>query len=174
MKCLICGEDIVKKPNEGEKYFITKKYCSKSCYGESKKGLSPWNKGKKGLQIAWNKGKIGYRKQTLKWKKEQSNRLKKQWKSGIRKIEFPRRYKEEHHAWRGIKAKYGSKHDWIRHNYGKATKCENRENNIFSFKCSEKSQNYEWANKNGEYLREVEDYYQLCRSCHSIYDKSRK
>lgn len=33
------------------------KYCCKECRNISKIGKSPWNKGKRGLQIAWNKNK---------------------------------------------------------------------------------------------------------------------
>ncbi len=42
----------------------------------STKGHIPWNKGKKGLQVAWNKGIKGIYKHTDEWKKENSERNK--------------------------------------------------------------------------------------------------
>ena len=37
--------------------------------GQFEKGRVPWNKGKKGLQVAWNKGKKGYYKHSEETKK---------------------------------------------------------------------------------------------------------
>ena len=39
---------------------------------EFKKGLVPWNKGKKGLQVGWNKGKKGLVKMSLETRKKMS------------------------------------------------------------------------------------------------------
>ena len=46
-KCVICNSDILKKDSESNLYFEKKKYCSSSCYGKSKIGLSSPRKGKK-------------------------------------------------------------------------------------------------------------------------------
>ena len=41
-KCLYCRKEFTNYP-----YLLKKqKYCSHSCYGKSKKGQIPWNKGK--------------------------------------------------------------------------------------------------------------------------------
>ena len=54
-KCLLCGKEF--KAKNWRKDFA--KYCSKRCRWNSRIGMIPWNKGKKGLQTAWNKGITG-------------------------------------------------------------------------------------------------------------------
>lgn len=74
------------------------------------------------------------------------------------------KYGSESIRWGGMKANYCTKHSWIRKHYGKATRCSNKY-------CPYKNpKRYEWANVSGKYLREVEDYIQLCPSCHRRMD----
>ena len=56
-------------------------------------------------------------------------------------------------------------HDWIRENYGSANKCSNPD-------CKyNKPKRYEWALIHGKkYERNVENFIQLCPSCHRKYD----
>lgn len=57
---------------------------------------------------------------------------------------------------------YSTIHTWLIRTYGKATKCED---------CGITSaKKYEWANISKEYKRDIEDYKQLCVTCHDIYD----
>jgi len=71
--------------------------------------------------------------------------------------------REKSAVWKGIDASYAAKHLWIVKHYGKASECS---------KCNgEKAKRFEWANVSGKYLREVEDYIQLCPSCHRRMDK---
>lgn len=66
---------------------------------------------------------------------------------------------------------YAAAHSWIKKYNGNAKKCENREYNVLYFSCSNKSNNFQWAKKKGRrYSRDIDDYYQLCVSCHSKYD----
>lgn len=63
-------------------------------------------------------------------------------------------------------SKLSSIHIWLRNNFGKACKCE---------QCPEgigvKTKRYDWALKHGcEYDYKVENFIQLCRSCHRKYD----
>ena len=47
---------------------------------------------------------------------------------------------------------------WIELRMGKPRKCE---------QCgTEKAKRYDWANKNGQYKRDLSDWVRLCRSCH--------
>lgn len=65
-KCNTCDHLFFKRRNKSVKIFRSTRFCSRSCYGVwrsgenhpmwGKKGSIPWNKGKKGLQVAWNKG----------------------------------------------------------------------------------------------------------------------
>lgn len=61
---------------------------------------------------------------------------------------------------------YRNYHRYIRTYYGKADHCEN-------IKCSGKSKHYEWALKSSakDYSKDPNDYIQLCKSCHLIYDR---
>jgi hypothetical protein len=73
-------------------------------------------------------------------------------------------YGEMHNSWKGEKAKYGSKHDWIERSVGYAKKCS---------VCSLESENHrsvEWCNISLNYKRELSDYISLCRSCHRKWD----
>lgn len=61
---------------------------------------------------------------------------------------------------------YNRIHYWIRSRYGVASKCE------FIETCNRKSKSYDWALKKGcSHTKDVENYIQLCKSCHAIYDK---
>ena len=75
------------------------------------KGNIPWNKGKKGLQIAWNKGKpaiwaIGkaYMKGKIPWNKGKKSLLNREdhwnWKGGITPINETIRKSVEYSLWR--------------------------------------------------------------------------
>lgn len=70
----------------------------------------------------------------------------------------------------GIPA-YSTKHDRIRKENGKASRCQNRECAILEFKCRKNSNTFHWALiKDREYTMDVNDYLQLCASCHKRYD----
>jgi uncharacterized protein with PIN domain len=72
-----------------------------------------------------------------------------------RKGKIPYNFKHEN-------AGYNAIHAWIRKHYGRAFKC---------FKCkTQLAKKYEWANVSGKYLRDINDYLQLCSSCHAIFD----
>ena len=86
--------------------------------------------------------------------------------SNIRKSIKPR-FGEESPCWKGDKVGYGATHDWLRDKFGNAKKCENAN-------CLLKSHTFQWAKKTGrEYTRNPDDYYQLCVSCHRLYDKGK-
>lgn len=59
---------------------------------------------------------------------------------------------------------YDEIHYWLKHNYGKATRCEDEN-------CSGKNKRYEWAKVRGKkYAKKRGNFIQLCRSCHRRYD----
>lgn len=62
---------------------------------------------------------------------------------------------------------YVGLHYRIRNILGKATECK-------STNCKQNSNVYQWANISGEYKYTLDDWIQLCRSCHAILDRSRK
>lgn len=59
---------------------------------------------------------------------------------------------------------YGTLHDWVKKNKGKASKC-------IMGNCNGKSKVFDWALKEGcKYEWKLENYIELCRSCHKKYD----
>jgi hypothetical protein len=59
---------------------------------------------------------------------------------------------------------YFATHNWVRYHFGKASICSNLE-------CAGRSTTFEWSNNSGLYKRDIEDWQQLCRSCHRLKDK---
>ena len=64
--------------------------------------------------------------------------------------------------WKGDRVGYSGVHIWLNKKYGKAKECEF---------CGILNGEYEWANKSGEYKRDVSDWLSLCLSCHRGYDQ---
>jgi hypothetical protein len=123
-----------------------------------KKGMIPWNKGKKfskesrlKMSIAhigkpsWNSGKI----MDEKWCKRLS-------------IRNSKLVGENALNWKGDFAGYHAMHRWVQMLNGKPNYCEH---------CKRKDKKrYEWANKDHKYQRIITDYMRLCTSCHRLYD----
>lgn len=68
--------------------------------------------------------------------------------------------------WKGNNASYVAKHMWVKRQRGKATHC--------SFNLQHKNKYYQWANVSGSYLRDTNDWIQLCIKCHKAYDIIRR
>lgn len=73
---------------------------------------------------------------------------------------------DRHYLWKGDAAKKGAIHDWIRRNWGKADHCTNPN-------CLGKSTRFDWSKKdhNTPYTRNIDEYQQICKSCHQLYDR---
>lgn len=64
--------------------------------------------------------------------------------------------------WKGDKASYAAKHIWAKYHFGKANHCEH---------CGTREERtYHWSNISGKYLREEDDWQQLCVPCHKRFD----
>jgi len=69
---------------------------------------------------------------------------------------------------------YQKIHHWLKKTYGKASHCENYDNNILKFKCNGKLNGFEWANKREcPYEKNINYFFQLCKSCHQKYDRQK-
>lgn len=63
------------------------------------------------------------------------------------------------------KVEYNVIHNYLRYHHGNATKCE------VCGRSRAEGRRIEWAKREGrEYTRNIEDYWQLCVSCHRKYD----
>lgn len=114
-----------------------------------KKGHKPWNNGLKGYQLEIKHPRVWTDKDRyllVDWNRENG------FLSG-----------DKHPAWKGDHVKYASLHTWINKQKGKASKCSN-------YNCNGFSKSFDWANLDGRYKRDLDDYIELCRSCHKQYD----
>jgi len=122
---------------------------------EHKKKLSDVKKGKHySLFTEFKRGQSG--SPATQFKKGQST-----WNKGLKG------YMEGalSSSWKGDDVGYGALHKWIYRKLGQPDTCEH---------CAEselKNNKIHWANKSGEYKRQLTDWLRLCVSCHSKYDK---
>jgi len=59
---------------------------------------------------------------------------------------------------------YARVHHWLKKNYGRAHKCESK-------KCNGSSKSFQWSKKKKRtYEEKRNNFWMLCRSCHSKYD----
>lgn len=69
---------------------------------------------------------------------------------------------EANPAWKGDAVGYGALHRWVFRNKPRPLSCEH---------CgTTTAKRYEWANKSRCYLRDLDDWMNLCVSCHRRYD----
>lgn len=70
----------------------------------------------------------------------------------------------KHNQWKGDKAGYRAIHQWIQRKLGKPHFCEH---------CGDrnlKHRQYQWANLDHKYKRNLNDWRRLCMRCHQTYD----
>lgn len=80
-------------------------------------------------------------------------------------IRPPVLFGEDHPAWKGEEASYSGVHAWIKRVMGAPNRCE---------LCgTDEERKYHWANISGKYLRDKNDYMQLCVPCHKRFDLNR-
>lgn len=111
-----------------------------------KKSNSPWNKGlKTGLvpKTAFKKGHIVSEERKLELSQLMSG--------------------EKHFMWKGNKVGYSGIHMRIRSQKGPAKKCS---------ECGS-AKKVQWANKSHTYKPDINDFFELCYSCHKKYDANR-
>lgn len=137
----------------------------KSCEGCNKTYKKPytcsktkWAKSRfcsKRCRIDW----CGFQKGHTPWHKGKYVRL-----SPNSEFKKGENLSEEHGLWKGEKAGIKSKHSWVKRHKGKGQQCQmcgvTREETII-----------DWANIDHQYKRNLDDYLELCRSCHRWYDR---
>lgn len=157
--CLICNKEFVTKKS----HFNRRRCCSIKCSTLDRLGRTPWNKNKKGVQVAWNKGKTGV--YSIESRLRMGAKLKGRHRSINTEFKKGENVGSKHRSWKGDKAEYTSIHSWVSRWKGRPKKCE---------KCgTTDKKRYEWANISGEYKRDLNDYIRLCKSCHTKLDINR-
>ena len=74
---------------------------------------------------------------------------------------------EDTSNWRGDKAEYRALHTWVQNTKGKASCC------VVCASSGGKERGCHWANLDGEYNRNANDFVSLCPSCHRLWDLGR-
>ena len=150
INCVECGGDIFVIPSQ------KRKYCSMSCFGKANT-RNLWAKKEYRKQMSdahmgnevWNKGL-----------KIQTNTGRTHFKKGV--------CGEKHPQWKGDDVGYSGVHTWVKKEYGQPEKCE---------QCGKdglRGHQINWANKSGDYKRDIKDWIRLCRKCHHKYDNISK
>lgn len=141
--CLTCNEEFETLP-----CYIKSgggKFCSMPCYRKNRKGKPTWNKG---LPATWSIGN--------------KHRLGLKSPNSYFKVRPP--LNEENTNWKGDDVGYFGLHGWVRRKLGTPYECSH---------CHRKDlqkRQYHWANKSGQYLRNLTDWIRLCVKCHKAYD----
>lgn len=184
--CQICKNDFKTSHSK-------RKNCSRDCYAISRKGIKPkysfttvtakkhgFKKGnqlgfKKGY-IPWNKGKkigksgMSGKKHTDESRKKMSINSARFWKGK----KFSNKHRENlslNHGdfndsnspnWKGEDVGNAALHQWVAKHKGRPMRCE------YCGRINLK--NYDWANIDHQYKRNLNDFIRLCRSCHRLYD----
>lgn len=141
-----------------------------------KKGKKPWNGGKKGIHLSpkseFKKGMIPWNRGTHGLVKSNSGSIKKgERRSKSTEFTSDTTIGSKNSNWKGGRVGYFGLHTWIQRNFGKAKKCENRVKQFLPFVCSGKSKSFDLANRSRMYKRTIDDWVELCHSCHLTADK---
>lgn len=123
---------------------------------ETHKGLNTWMKGR----IISEETKKKMSKALMGNKRNLGHKCTEETKEKMRKATKG----EKAYNWKGDKVSYSGIHHWVKKWKGTPKICEhcgktNKERKIW------------WANKSGEYKRDLNDWISLCVSCHKKYDK---
>lgn len=142
-------------------YFMQKDKVKNS--GTFKKGQIPWNKGRGKVMACLRCGKekyvVRYRWETFKYCSSACANVK-GYRNNTGRTHFIKGMIP--HNWKGDEVGYYGLHKWVQGKLGKPSKCE--------FCGTTESNRYEWANKSGEYKRDLTDWIRLCKHCHNEYD----
>lgn len=139
---------------------ISKRYCSRECFFQSRRGTKNW----------WGY-KIG---DALRGKPKSSLHIERVAQALRGKPHLGAR--DQHHPhWKGNAVGYCGVHDWVRLRLPVFSNCSFCEipNRIIIDKRGVARNYLHLANLSGTYKRELEDWTYLCPPCHSYHDKNR-
>jgi hypothetical protein len=159
--CERCEREFEKNYFDSKKTWLKKRFCSLLCANTANAFSSH-------LKL---KGRKRPASVVLKMKATMFKKGHKTWNKGK---SFDAIKGERHFAWKGDAVGYHALHSWVQRLLGKACRCDNPHcvypRKAASGKTLVAPKKYEWTNKSHEYKRQVEDWIQLCVSCHQKYD----
>lgn len=130
-------------------------------------GKTPWNKGTKGVMVAWNKGLTKEDDRVKKYADKLKIVNKGKHSSPTTEFKKGENRGASNNFWKGDKVKYSGIHMWMVSAYGKPDACEHCKRTGLTGRY------IDWANISGLYKRTRGDWLRLCKSCHKIYDLSK-
>jgi len=122
------------------------------------------------------------KKRTLEMRKATSVRMKKKWADHCYRELQSEAHKgnagfwtgkrrpdisgENNRVWVGNKVSYRALHSWVARWLGKPQRCT-----VCGKEQSKTGKAVHWANRTGNYLRDLSDWISLCAKCHRAHDK---
>ena len=152
--CEICDKIIARARRGKTKFFISwqeyqkRRFCSTRC-----KSINLRNHTSGEKHYLWSGGKPKCIDCNIQLTTYSNTRCKKCW------VKYHRG--EDHSGWKEIPTNYKYVHSSLRKIYGAPKKCDF---------CGDNPSKLEWANKEGNYTRNITDYFGLCVPCHRKFD----
>lgn len=146
--CKVCNELMRCPYGQGKQWWEMRKYCSNICRQESQK--KPIEK----VCATCSKQFITNR--------ERINNCSAKCATRYRSITYR---EDKIGTWKGDEVGYSGLHMWIKSKYGKANRCD-----FLEVKNHSKTAIFHWANLSGKYMRNIDDWAQLCVKCHFRFD----
>lgn len=139
-----------------------------------KKGQIPWNKGRRMSPEAREKMRQAKLKNPVRYWLGKERPEAAEWirkanlgrPSKLKGIQLLHKRGENNPAWKGEKVSYRNLHRWVEREVGKPSTCEHCHTDGLT------GHSIHWANKSGNYKRELTDWLRLCAKCHKTYDRA--
>ena len=176
--CLICEKLIIKPSYYSKKTWDKALYCSVSCRAKSQIGVKKslkYNYSKKCRECNQDffcKIKLSITQWSIqKFCSKKCSNVNEEKRDKVRKIILalgnkpPIHWGADNSNWKGDNVGYDALHNWVSRQLGKPNTCEHCKKSGLS------GQWIQWANKSGNYLRNITDWIRLCAKCHSAYDR---
>lgn len=147
--CKLCNKEFKKQPSDSSNYWKRKSFCSKKCAGIFNQPAKKLIGRKRPASVIEKMKPTMFKSGQVAWSKGKK---------------LPQFTNENAHTWKGDNVGYSGLHMWVRVKLGTPEICEH---------CSKsglKGHQIHWANKSGEYKRDIEDWLRLCAKCHLVYD----
>lgn len=160
--CEFCSKEFYKDKDLSIQSWTTRRFCSREC-NDAGRRTAPKTDIIKFCLFCGKKYKKRYEMTWLKWSKSKfcskecadKGKIRRAPSTAFKKGMIPHNFKEKGYGYQAV-------HKWIMRHYQKINKCA---------ECGIEAKT-QWANISGAYLRNREDFRELCYSCHSKEDRA--